>query len=104
MLRDSSTFPEENEEERRQSTLNTAEAGLALLLHLSILRPVFPLLPRDQRLSERFRQACYNEALKACAEGGGRFERAASLLKEMRQAGVTPNSDSYRATLRACER
>ncbi|CAN0087365.1 unnamed protein product, partial [Scytosiphon promiscuus] len=47
--------------------------------------------------------ACYNEALKACAEGGGRFERAASFLKEMGQAGVAPNTESYRAALRACE-
>ena len=49
-------------------------------------------------------QACFNEALRTCAEGGGRFERAASFLEEMREAGLDPDGASYSAVLRACER
>lgn len=49
-------------------------------------------------------QGCFNEALKACAVGGGRWERAASFLEEMRYAGVTPDRSSYSAALDACER
>ena len=49
-------------------------------------------------------QACFNEALKACAQGGGRFERAASFLKEMQEAGLEPDGVSYSAVLKACER
>ncbi|CAN0509143.1 unnamed protein product, partial [Ectocarpus sp. 8 AP-2014] len=48
-------------------------------------------------------QACFNEALQACAEGGGRFERAAAFLEEMREAGLCPDSVSYSAALLACE-
>lgn len=49
-------------------------------------------------------QACFNEALQACAEGGGRFERAASFLEEMKEAGLYPDNVSYSAALLACER
>ncbi|CAN0170920.1 unnamed protein product, partial [Ectocarpus fasciculatus] len=47
--------------------------------------------------------ACFNEALQACAEGGGRFERAAAFLDEMKEAGLCPDNVSYSATLMACE-
>ncbi|CAM9569916.1 unnamed protein product [Ectocarpus sp. 4 AP-2014] len=47
--------------------------------------------------------ACFNEALQACAEGGGRFERAAAFLEEMKEAGLCPDNVSYSAALLACE-
>lgn len=54
----------------------------------------YRLIPPDFRTN----QACFNEALQTCAEGGGWFERAASFfLEEMQEAGLEPDGVSYSA-------
>ena len=45
----------------------------------------------------------FSAAISAC-EKGGQWERALSLLDEMRESGVTPNVFSFNAAISACEK
>ena len=45
----------------------------------------------------------FSAAISAC-EKGGQWERALSLLDEMRERGVTPDVISFNAVISACEK